>query len=711
MYAVKEENPPVVLKTTAHLTLLHRDKFSSVPINSSLEFKHPKAQKKNTKFKILSSGPKSKKFSVEVKKFLDNSSSSQTQSNLHAVPDIVYFFLEFEITFEAFMESMLGVLEEEMMADDEILSSSNDYKLVPWLSWEEWDSVREGLFSSSTNMVVCALNRVSTWKSRGCLPVVIDVTASILEIQQKDPYYRDKGDQPNDALHSEQLLAMLYCMAILRLVNCVVEKTRKRTEVSISEAALAIGIPRKLIDVRHEGSHRDLPALQVVRDCSDKALDWLKTYYWVPQKQQIPFQGDNTADVKREINSRLHELAICLKISQGPQLSFSPVKAKRSKRKMTNCLKILVQLYSSYSSKTASVLLELLLNTLDSSSLVLANGSNVFQNISTFLDDWTSVITRFSNKEPELLLTLLKAVLDIIETEEGKKYETGGQNQTSSEYRVGTCRVEHLSYLFAWLVGLIRRIKPLCSTDSAAEVKVSSTGKSFRNETLVELLRRCLLVSVTDNKMLMDSALHLAQLVGNTALLEKLDKLSSIYLSNLDVNEENTSIMTSKNLLFRQEDYIREAAKKLELVKQKRMKSKIKTMSNGDVGALNTWVVVKSWNSCPIGMLPCDVGSYGCLPVLDYDDNKLAGPEPSERKEMCELNQCSGKREASCITELLDNSSVKKMKETQVGYKSNDEDVFPAGGAAKGRLRIGGVWKKVGEQELQAIESGVRILV
>jgi ribosomal biogenesis protein LAS1 len=287
----------------------------------------------------------------------------------------------------------------------------------------------------------------------------------------------------------------------------------------------------------------------------------------------------------------------------------------------------------------------------------------------------------------------------------------GGQNQTSSEYRLGTCRIEHLSYLFAWLVGLLRRLKPLRSTDSTAEVKVSSTGKSFRNETLVELLRKCLLVSVIDNKMLMDSALHLAQLLGNTTLLEKLNKLSSIYLSNLDVNEENTSIMTSKNLLIRQEDSIREAAKKLELVKQKRMKSKIKTMSNGDMGALNTWVVAKSWNSCPIGMLPRDVGSYGCLPVLDYDDNKQAGPEPSERKEMCELKQCSGKREASCITELIDNSSVKKMKETQVGYDSDDEDVFPAGGAAKGRLRIGGVWKQVGEQELHAIESGVRILV
>ncbi|KAH7511414.1 hypothetical protein JRO89_XSUnG0205000 [Xanthoceras sorbifolium] len=665
------------------------------------------------------------------------------------------------------MESMLGVLEEEMMANDLSSSSLNDYKLVPWLSWEEWDSVRERLFSSSTDMVVCALNKVSTWKSRGCLPVVIDVTASIVEVQQKDPYYRDNGDQPTDALHSEQLLAMLYCMAILRLVNCVVEKTRKRTEVSIAEAANAIGIPRKLIDVRHgfnigpvltltcciwksdvcnplcalifggrsgcKGSHRDLPALQVVRDCSEKALDWLKTYYWEPQKQQIPFQGDKTADIKREIKSRLHELAICLKVNQSPQLGSSPVKVKRgkyceglcghnisnyvreapfiqiwslkgSKRKMTNCLKFLVQLYSSYSSETASVLLELLLNTLDSSNLEFANGSNVFQNINTLLDDWRSVITRFSNKEPELLLTLLKAVLDIIENEEGKKFETGGQNQTSSEYTVGTRQIEHLSYLFAWLAGLLR------STDFAAEVKVSSTGKNFRNATLVELLRKCLLVSAADNKLLMDSALHLAQLVGNTTLLEKLSKLFSNYLSNLDVFEENTSLVTSKNLLIRQEDSIREAAKKLEFVKQKRMKNKIVTMAN-DVGTLDRWVVAKSWNSCPIGMLPRDVGSSGRLPVLDYDENKQAGPEPSEREDMRELKHRFDKREANCNIKLLDNSIVKKMKVTPVGYESDYEDVFSAGGTAKGHLMIGGVWKKVGEQELQVIKSGVRILI
>lgn len=36
-----------------------------------------------------------------------------------------------------------------------------------------------------------------------------------------------------------------------RLVNGVVEKTRKKTEASIAVAADAIGIPRMLIDIRH----------------------------------------------------------------------------------------------------------------------------------------------------------------------------------------------------------------------------------------------------------------------------------------------------------------------------------------------------------------------------------------------------------------------------------------------------------------------------
>lgn len=606
------------------------------------------------------------------------------------------------------MEPLLGFEDEVMnVGEDKEMSSSsssssNGYKLVPWLSWDEWDFVRESLFSSSSDKVASALRRISTWRSRGCLPVVIDVTASIIEIQQKDPYYRSRDNeyQAANVLDSDQLLAMLYCMAIMRLVNCVVEKTRRKTEASIAEAANAIGIPRKLIDVRHEGSHRDLPALQVVRDCSDKALDWLQAYYWEPQKNQIPLQRDGTADIQREIKSKIQELAFCLKMKQNPQLGPSVMKGKRSNKKWIKCLKNLVKLYSTLSSEIVSVLLEFLLNAFDdSSNLEFPNDSHVVKNVQTSLDDWKPVITKFSNKEPELLLSLLKAVLHMIENEEAKKYQTGGQSPTSTESGMGTHQMEHLSYLFAWLVGLLEGLKSLRRTNSSAERNIS-------NSFMVELLRKCLLLSATGNKLLVDSSLHLAQLVGNLSIREKLRKLSLICLSHLDGSEENSSLSRCENM---QED-IRQAAKKLEFVKCYMMKRKVAMTADGDVENRNRWVLAKSWNSCPIGMLPRDLGSSGRLPFLDCDDSKQSGPQPVEKNEIMELNQCGGKREASCDIQLLDNSSIKKLKETVEVCQSNTDDVSLFEDS-KGHLMIGGVWKKVSKQELETIKSGVRILI
>uniref|UniRef100_F6GXJ8 Uncharacterized protein n=1 Tax=Vitis vinifera TaxID=29760 RepID=F6GXJ8_VITVI len=84
------------------------------------------------------------------------------------------------------MESLLG-FEQASRHDNE---GSHGQKLVPWLNWEEWNSVRQSLFSSSQDSVGFALGRVSAWRSRGCLPVVVEVTASIIEIQQQDPFFR-----------------------------------------------------------------------------------------------------------------------------------------------------------------------------------------------------------------------------------------------------------------------------------------------------------------------------------------------------------------------------------------------------------------------------------------------------------------------------------------------------------------------------------------
>ena len=84
----------------------------------------------------------------------------------------------------------------------------------------------------------------------------------------------------------------------------------------------------------------------------------------------------------------------------------------------------LVELYPSFSAEISSVLLEFLLKALDSSkSAELENQSG--QDIRVFLDMWKPVIIVLSNREPELLLTLLKSVLDMIQNNEQRRYETG----------------------------------------------------------------------------------------------------------------------------------------------------------------------------------------------------------------------------------------------------------------------------------------------
>ncbi|KAK7832455.1 ribosomal biogenesis protein las1l [Quercus suber] len=547
-------------------------------------------------------------------------------------------------------------------------SSSYSHKLVPWLSWDEWLFVKDCLFSNSPDSVATAFRRISAWRSRGCLPVAIEVTASIIEIQQKDPHFREnqsngasdnfRVDQTSYVQLSEDMLAMLYCMAIIRLVNGVVEKTRKKTEVSLAVAADAIGIPRMLIDIRHEGSHRELPALQIVRSASLKVADILNYPVGVISFSRLWLASTNHQNLE-----------------------------------VTKNLKVLVRLYSSFSSEFASMLLEFLLKAKISSDTVeLPEDSQLGPSIHTMLDDWKLVITKLSNKEPELLLALLKAVLDRIETQEAMKYETA------------ICQIEHLSSLFAWLVERLKELKPRCHKDSTAEIKASSREAKISKTILLEVLHKCLLVSASGNKHLMDSAVCLAQLMGDRSLMEKLNKLS-LNLSNTDFTEEEIPSMT--NLLTWQEQSISQAAEKLELVKLHRMKSKVVEATGGDMGNSKRWVVSRSWNPCPIGMLPHTLGMSGLLPVLERKDDRVKVPEVSEQKEE---NRCSGKREASSDIQQIDNSSVKKRREKMEVCESDTVDALPFEGV-KGHLMIGGIWKEVREDELFAIMSDVRILV
>ena len=74
---------------------------------------------------------------------------------------------------------------------------------------------------------------------------------------------------------------MSYAMAIVRLVNGVADAAQKgKYAASVAGLAATAGLPRVLVDVRHEATHNELPTVKMLRLAASHALSWLQGSYW-----------------------------------------------------------------------------------------------------------------------------------------------------------------------------------------------------------------------------------------------------------------------------------------------------------------------------------------------------------------------------------------------------------------------------------------------
>ncbi|CAM8933372.1 unnamed protein product [Rhodiola kirilowii] len=587
------------------------------------------------------------------------------------------------------------------------LSGSN---VVPWSSWHEWDIVRDSLFSSSP---VSALHRIRAWRGKGCLPAVVDITASLIEIQQKDPFFNAKraGGQLGDELLSQEMMSMLYCMAIIRLVNCVIERTRKRNGKSIAEAAEDIQIPRLLIDIRHEGSHRDLPSLEILRLASVEALEWLKMYYWNPQKEAVSCEDENR-DVKKQIKAKINELAYMLTMKDTPKKSLPIVVKKRPKKQISKALKNLLRLYLSFPSAVVDMLLNYMVKHYSSSLSDLdidVQSTPSEKNMQSVFDDWEPAIVKVSEKDPNFIFTFLEAVLNETQRQYSEENNIGDHSMSSLETVKDSLRVCSLSALFAWLVGNLRNMKPSLDKSSADTCNDTSEMLTPRYR-IMKLMRTCLDVATPDNEQLTRSVLVLAQLTANGSLSEKLKKLLKASLLGttcpIDTMSEHT--------IEQQENHLRQAAKQFEQVKCSKLKIQpFHAARNADFGSDSKWGVAESWNQCVVGMLPNGFGSLDLASLPDTEKvDKL-----SELKESSESNPCNCKRKLSDEDAImLKGPDAKKLRETVEDPDLDNQVtelagfVHGAGGVNKGHLLLNGVWRRIGEDEINAVGSSVRIM-
>lgn len=79
---------------------------------------------------------------------------------------------------------------------------------------------------------------------------------------------------------------MQYSLAIVRLVNGVSDSSQKgRVAASVASLADQAGLPRLLVDLRHEATHNELPSLSPLRVAAVQGLAWLKQRYWNAQRE------------------------------------------------------------------------------------------------------------------------------------------------------------------------------------------------------------------------------------------------------------------------------------------------------------------------------------------------------------------------------------------------------------------------------------------
>ena len=94
---------------------------------------------------------------------------------------------------------------------------------------------------------------------------------------------------------------MQYSLTVVRMVNGIADSSQKgRVAASVASLANAAGLPRLLVDLRHESTHNDLPSLPALQLAAVQALSWLATNYWQRQKDHVDLNKSKISSLIEE---------------------------------------------------------------------------------------------------------------------------------------------------------------------------------------------------------------------------------------------------------------------------------------------------------------------------------------------------------------------------------------------------------------------------
>lgn len=209
------------------------------------------------------------------------------------------------------------------------MSRQQNTVVVPWINSTEFEEVYNGLFNGNIEAQKYAVERIYVWKSRCFVPVAIESTGALFRVAISSIETKDMCASKVDDLRNA------YSLAIIRFVNHITEKAQVKMYMQpVHRIAEELGVPEWIVNLRHDATHRKLPALDLLKTAADCCIQWLKEEFWDKQIEGIASQEPITEGktISDEVDALLTNY-INLKLKE----TGSP-KKKVNKRALPNLL-------------------------------------------------------------------------------------------------------------------------------------------------------------------------------------------------------------------------------------------------------------------------------------------------------------------------------------------------------------------------------------
>ena len=120
-----------------------------------------------------------------------------------------------------------------------------------------------------------AVQKVQLFMTRGRLPHGVEATSILTSTVINDENATTLG------LADSNVLQLSYTMAIIRFVNGLLDPLQQsQFAVPMQLLAKQLQLPTSFVELRHMGTHENMPSLEMLRIGCKNALNWLYDHYW-----------------------------------------------------------------------------------------------------------------------------------------------------------------------------------------------------------------------------------------------------------------------------------------------------------------------------------------------------------------------------------------------------------------------------------------------